>query len=96
VTISASGQKLSSWFKHLTSNKNHFHLIQYIEIRFLSKNKSPDVILCVLSEKFIETIIGRPVIKSDSDDDAVQEKDEILNPAGSSVPLESNPLSASR
>jgi hypothetical protein len=49
------------------------------EIRFLSKNKSPDVILCVLSEKFIETIIGQPVIKSEEDGDTVQEKDEIMD-----------------
>lgn len=47
------------------------------EIKFLSKNKSPDVILCVLSEKFIETIMGQPTIQSEADEEKEIAKDEI-------------------
>ncbi|PZD79417.1 hypothetical protein [Mesonia sp. K7] len=39
------------------------------EIKFLSKNKNPDVILCVLDEKFTNMIYGTKTVKVDEDDE---------------------------
>ncbi|WP_298238260.1 hypothetical protein [uncultured Algibacter sp.] len=48
------------------------------EIKYLSKNKKPDVILCVLDEKFTKIIFGneefiRKVEDSDNDEDLIEE-----------------------
>jgi hypothetical protein len=44
------------------------------EIKFLAKNKYPDLILCVLSEKFMEEITLAELSKEgDSDEDAIEE-----------------------
>lgn len=39
------------------------------EIKFLSKNKNPDVILCVLDEKFTNMIYGTKTVKANEDDE---------------------------
>lgn len=39
------------------------------EIKFLAKNKNPDVILCVLDEKFTNMIYGTKTVKVDEDDE---------------------------
>lgn len=42
------------------------------EIKFLSKNKKPDVILCVLSENFITYITEKDIESADDDDEPPQ------------------------
>lgn len=39
------------------------------EIKFLAKNKNPDVILCVLDEKFTNMVYGTKTVKVDEDDE---------------------------
>jgi len=46
------------------------------EIKFLAKNKNPDVILCVLTEKFIQTILGIPTKDSEDNDENSQEEEQ--------------------
>jgi hypothetical protein len=68
----------------LIREKNYAKIVQefvelYVgEIRFLAKNKNPDVILCVLSEKFIQNIIGAPVVDEENNEEqAVEPLDEL-------------------
>lgn len=39
------------------------------EIKFLTKNKKPDVILCVMSEKIVEIITGKPIEPVEPEED---------------------------
>lgn len=43
------------------------------EIKYLANNKNPDVILCVLSDKFLTSIKGESILKNNEDEE--QEKD---------------------
>lgn len=47
------------------------------EIRFLARNKKPDVILCILDEKFTSMVFGTKTIEID-DYDFVNEEEETL------------------
>jgi hypothetical protein len=75
----------NSEFDQIVKEKSYAKIIEdfvelYIsEIRFLSKNKNPDVILCVLSEKFIQNILGVPVEEkaADEEDTKTDEVDEL-------------------
>lgn len=73
----------NSEFEHITKNeKRYWKIIEefvtlYInEIKFLAKNKNPDVILCVLSEKFIQSILGAPDADQVDDNEGAEKDDE--------------------
>ena len=74
----------NSDFDHIIKNeKRYWKIIEefvtlYInEIKFLAKNKNPDVILCVLSEKFIQSILGAPTAENtDAESASAEDADE--------------------
>lgn len=70
----------NSDFEHIiNSEKGYSKLIELFvelylsEIKFLAKNKNPDVILCVITEKFVQTILGSPPVDL-ADDEKDPEK----------------------
>jgi hypothetical protein len=76
----------NSDFENITKESNYLPTIiseivdLYVsEIKFLSKNKKPDVILCVLTEKLFETITGSTISVKDQenedDEEAVSEEE---------------------
>lgn len=65
----------------LIKEKNYGNIVAefvnlYInEIKFLSKNKNPDIIICVLTEKFIQTITGTPIEHAEEEEQGESEKE---------------------
>lgn len=51
------------------------------EIKFLAKNKNPDVILCVLSENFISHIQKAEIAAQDGDDETKEAQEEVTSDA---------------
>jgi hypothetical protein len=67
----------------LKSNENFDRRIEEVvqlyleEIKFLAKNKNPDIILCVLPEKLIDLIYSsKAVIPNENDDEIIEETEE--------------------
>lgn len=47
------------------------------EIKYLSKNKKPDVVLCVVSEKFLSNLLESKAGSEDAEEDEDKEDDEL-------------------